>query len=88
MILGTNKGEVLGEPGFGANMDDMLFSFDFEPSAFSRALIAQVNMYSELSRDFDIKFGVKRVTLNRSGGDAGLVDIIVNGRSIFGFVFK
>lgn len=86
MILGTSNGEVLGQVGFGANMEDMLFAYDFNPELFNAGLIEQTNLYSELARSYNLQFSVKKIQQDRHR-DLGLVDIAINGKSIFGFIY-
>lgn len=42
MTIFTKKGEVLGEPNFGLNLDNYLFEFDVDPTSLSRAAQDQI----------------------------------------------
>ena len=86
MILGTTKGEVLGEANFGANVEDMLFAYDFNPDMFSGMLVKQVNYYSEAARHFNLGFSVGRIRQARYN-DVGVIDVKINGKSLMGFIY-
>ncbi len=45
MTIFTKKGEVLGEPDFGLNLDNYLFEFDVDPTSLSRAAQDQIYSY-------------------------------------------
>jgi hypothetical protein len=45
MTIFTKKGEVLGEPDFGLNLDNYLFEFDVDPIDLSRAAQDQIYGY-------------------------------------------
>jgi phage baseplate assembly protein W len=45
MTIFTKKGEVLGEPDFGLNLDSYLFEFDVDPTSLSRAAQDQIYSY-------------------------------------------
>ncbi|CAB4159506.1 hypothetical protein UFOVP699_242 [uncultured Caudovirales phage] len=45
MTLFTNKGEVLGEPDFGVDIDKYLFEFSVDPFSVSLAASEQINKY-------------------------------------------
>lgn len=86
MIMGTNRGEILGEVNCGANMMDLLFSFDFDPSTFNTALVEQTNIYSEMARHYNMRYMVRRVR-QQSHSDMGVIDVSINGKSMFGFIY-
>jgi hypothetical protein len=45
MTLHTNKGEVLGEPGFGLEVERYLFDFELNPFALADEANSQVYAY-------------------------------------------
>lgn len=45
MTLHTNKGEVLGEPGFGLEVERYLFDFELNPFALSDEANSQIYTY-------------------------------------------
>jgi hypothetical protein len=50
MTLFTKKGEVLGEPDFGLDLDSYLFEYDVDPFALSSEAMLQVNKYVSESK--------------------------------------
>lgn len=45
MTLFTQRGEVLGEPNFGVEVEKYLFEFSVDPFALTREAAAQINTY-------------------------------------------
>ena len=45
MTLFTKKGEVLGEPDFGINLDSYLFDYSIDPQGLGRDATGQINKY-------------------------------------------
>lgn len=45
MTLFTQKGEVLGEPNFGVDVEKYLFEFSIDPLLLTREAAAQINTY-------------------------------------------
>ena len=45
MTLFTRKGEVLGEPDFGVEVEKYLFEFNIDPLSLSREAGEQINKY-------------------------------------------
>lgn len=45
MTIFTNKGEVLGEPDFGVDLEKYLFEFDIDPFNVALAASDQINKY-------------------------------------------
>ena len=85
MTLGTSKGEVLGSSQFGANIDDILFSVNYNPKAWKMKMMEQLKTYSQLAREYNIDLNSK---LLRNGyQDTGIIDISINGKSIMGFAY-
>jgi phage baseplate assembly protein W len=46
MTLFTNKGEVLGEPDFGVDIDKYLFDYSLDPDAIASEATIQINKYA------------------------------------------
>jgi hypothetical protein len=46
MTLFTNKGEVLGEPDFGIDIEKYLFEYSLDSDAISREASSQINRYA------------------------------------------
>ena len=45
MTLFTKKGEVLGEPDFGIDLDSYLFEYSVDPMSLSQDATSQINKY-------------------------------------------
>ena len=58
MILFTQRGEVLGEPNLGMNLEDYLFTFNFDASEIKTKFNAQVNQYIPEQSEFNISMDV------------------------------
>lgn len=50
MTVLTNKGEVLGEPDFGLNLEKYLFDFELDPFSLSGDAQSQINIYVSEAR--------------------------------------
>ncbi len=61
MILMTSTGEVLGSYEFGMSLTEQLFSFAFEPSLYTNALVNQTNLYCELAKTYSIDYSIKKL---------------------------
>jgi hypothetical protein len=51
MLLLTNKGEVLGDPGFGIGLDDLVFNLELSEDSIKREINFQINTYCKLFFD-------------------------------------
>jgi hypothetical protein len=45
MVLFTQKGEVLGEPEFGVDVEKYLFEFSVDPFSLTKEAASQINTY-------------------------------------------
>ena len=54
MTLFTRKGEVLGEPDFGLEVDKYLFEFDIDPFSITKEASAQLSKYVGETRKRDV----------------------------------
>ncbi len=59
MTLFTKKGEVLGEPDFGLDLNKYLFEYDLDPMSLSHEATSQVNKYVAEARK-------RQITVNPS----------------------
>jgi hypothetical protein len=55
MTLFTKKGEVLGEPDFGIDLENYLFEYSIDPDRLGRDAMGQVNKYVAEGRKRQIK---------------------------------
>lgn len=60
MMLITNKGEVLGDPKFGLNLEEMIFTLDLSEDSVREMindhLRTYVPLFSQLGGYFNLKF--------------------------------
>ena len=65
MLLLTNKGEVLGDPKFGLNLEDLIFNLDLSESSIRKeldlALKVYVPLFSVLGGTYELKFYVGKL---------------------------
>tara|TARA_R110001599_G_scaffold20410_3_gene77169 strand:+ start:170 stop:520 length:351 start_codon:yes stop_codon:yes gene_type:complete len=85
-VLFTNKGDVLGAPGMGCNLDELIFSIVLNESTIQNTINAQIAAYClPLVNGFTINTRVNFFsTLERNGC---LVDIFVNEQRVLGALF-
>jgi hypothetical protein len=62
MLLLTNKGEVLGDPKFGLNLEDLIFNLDLYEASIKKELDlylkAYVPLFAILGGTYNLKFFV------------------------------
>ena len=60
MLLLTSKGEVLGDPRFGLNLEDLIFTLELSENAIKKELDLFINNYiplfSALNGRYELKF--------------------------------
>ena len=85
-VLFTRRGEVLGVPDFGCNLDDLVFSIVLNEAVIQQRITSQIQAYCLLD---DTKFGIDvRVSFFQTEGRNGaLVDIFVNDTRVIGALF-
>jgi hypothetical protein len=84
--LFTRKGDVLGAPGMGANLDELIFSLVLNENTIQNNINSQITSYClpEIA-GFDVDTRVSFFsTLERDGC---LVDIFVNEQRVIGALF-
>ncbi len=86
-VLFTRKGEVLGVPDFGCNLDDLIFSLVLNESVIQQRINSQIQSYCLL--DYDTRYNVDtRVSFFQTEGRNGaLVDIYINETRVIGALF-
>ena len=67
MILFTQKGEVLGEPNFGLDVEKYLFEFSVDPFSLTREAAAQINTYVGETKKRPIKVRPASYSDERAG---------------------
>jgi len=87
MTLFTNKGEVLGEPDFGLEVEKYLFEFNVNPHLLTKEAYSQLDRYVGESRKRDINIRPAVYNDDKSNRDIFvlLIDIpeVKNTLSIF-----
>lgn len=89
MILLTNKGEVLGEPNFGVEIEKYLFEFDVDPFGLAGAASAQVGEYISLAKTREIQIDPARIEDkgNAYGRDVLVLNINIGQGKEFGVLY-
>lgn len=86
MMLFTNRGEILGAPDFGANLEEYLFTFNVNEFSLRTMLMDQtmkfIPMAEKYQVDYDIKFA--RGTVR----DICLIDVKLLSQPVFGVVIN
>jgi len=85
MVLLTNNGEVLGEPRFGASLENLLFDIQFNEESMLAFLKNQLYKFSEIARGYDINMRVKKIR-DTEYRDAAIIDVYIDGKNFFGVV--
>ena len=81
-ILFTNKGEVLGEPGFGVNLEDVIYNFHFNEYEIKRIINDQLRDYCPLADKYDCEVDVEFT--RGEVRDAAQISIIINNKYAVG----
>lgn len=82
MILTTRKGEVLGDPNFGANLEDYLWS-NYNSSQIKNELTQQVINYCS-AYTYRIPYSIEVGFIKGEIIDTILVDIVIDGTKVLG----
>lgn len=88
VLLGTRKGEVLGDPDFGINLEDYLFDMKVPEQQIKKEVTEQFAKYITCATspmyaiDVKVNFG-KNV---EAGYDYMVIDIYINQQKIQGFL--
>ena len=83
MILYTRRGEVLGAPDFGANLEEMLYTFNLNEFSINSLLKDQVKKFcSPLAEKYSVNFAVNMA--RGTTRDICVIDCIINGTAAFG----
>ncbi len=80
MTLLTKKGEVLGEPSFGLQVEEFLFEFELDPSSLSDDAYSQVDTFVIEAKRRNVKIKPSFTTDNK-GRKIFALQISIDGRS-------
>ena len=86
MMLFTNRGEVLGAPDFGADLENQLFSLNLNEFSVKSALRDQVMKFIPLGAQYQVDFDVKFA--RGTARDIGVIDVLINNTPAFGVTIK
>lgn len=86
MTLLTNKGEVLGEPNFGIEVNKYLFEFDIDPFQLSSEASSQIDSFVTGSKLYDIKVKPSRYSDDKNR-DVFVLGIDIIGEDSFGIFY-
>ena len=84
--LFTRKGDVLGVPGLGCNLEDLLFSIVLNEAVIQQKIAGQIQAYC-LGNDNLYSLNVKVSFFNTEGRNGALVDIFINENRVIGALF-
>lgn len=82
MTLLTSKGEVLGEPEFGLDVNKYLFDFDTDPFGLSKDANLQVETYVTAAKIKNIEITPSKFTDDRDR-DVFVLEVNINGDNPF-----
>lgn len=86
MILFTEKGEVLGEPGFGVSLEQYVFETRVSGEEIKKMILEQISTYIPEAQYFKVT-----VDINFKQGatsDICFIDIKLNGTNALGIIVK
>ena len=87
VVLGTTKGDVLGDPDFGINLEDYLFEMNIPEAQVKKEILNQITKYVKpgtnpmYSIDVKVNFGK-----TSSRDDYMIVDIFINQQKRLGIL--
>lgn len=76
MILFTRKNVVLGDPGFGLDLEAMLYSLNLNQGMIQTIILDQIQSYCPLASKYRVVVNVKFFRGNVR--DIGVIDVVVN----------
>lgn len=89
VILGTNKGDVLGDFGFGCDIKKYIFSMDVNADDLQDYIEAQILQYANIDTSkytISVKVSYGKDHYNRS--DYAVIDIYINQDKYMGVVIN
>ena len=86
MTLLTDKGEVLGEPEFGLEVNKYLFDFETNPFGLSNEANLQIEKYVASSKIKNIEVTPSKFTDDRER-DVFVLEVNINGDNSFGVFY-
>jgi phage baseplate assembly protein W len=78
-ILFTKKGDVMGDSNFGANIEDLIYEFNFNENELKREINDQLMRYCPLSNKYNVRVEVE--FYRGKIRDAAELSVIIDGRN-------
>jgi len=77
-VLFTNKGEVLGEPGFGANLEHLIYALNYNEGTILAELERQIDLFVPLAKKYgtDVSVSFYKGTVR----DIAQIDITIDSK--------
>lgn len=86
MILGTTKGQILGNLGFGIGIEDLIFETKINSIQLEESILTQIQLYVSEAANYSIR---PNVEFGKSdGNDYCVIDIYINNQKTFGVLVK
>ena len=85
-VLFSRKGDVLGAPNMGCNLDDLVFSLVLNESYIQTAINNQIQTYC-LNNNQNYSIDTRVSFFSTTESSAALVDIFVNDVRVIGALF-
>lgn len=85
-ILFTNKGEILGMPEFGCNLEDMVFSQVLNENYIQNYILTQINDYCTHNTGLDVTVKVSFFKVDDYTNGC-LIDVYINDERVIGAIF-
>jgi len=76
--LFTNKGEVLGAPDFGCNLEDLIYSLGYNEHQLKSTIDGQLGAYCPLAAKYNVE--TKISFLRGAVRDIAYIDITINSK--------
>jgi phage baseplate assembly protein W len=77
-MLFTNKGDVMGSPDFGANLEDLVYSLDLNEQAIQSVVREQLDSYVPLAQKYNTRITVQFYKGNVR--DIAQIDVILDSK--------
>ncbi len=77
-LIFTNRGEVMGQPGFGLNLEDYVYSLMYNDDMLKGVVSNAISQWVPLSNKFPVDVNVEYTT--ESDRNAVYIDITIDNR--------
>jgi hypothetical protein len=78
VLLFTRRGEIMGEPGLGCNLEDLIFSLNYNNSQIKKEIENQLSRYVPLAAEMNVTVDVDFDT-SSPDRDAIFININIDG---------